>query len=439
MKETPESSATSRWTLPVLGVVLLLHVILAVSYARTTPYRTAGVILLQRGAPAQDIGAPDERQHANYVQHLLDGKGTPVFNPADPNLYETYQAHQPPLYYILTAGWAKLTGTSDVSEPAQGIPLRYLNALISAGTLVGVYFLAVWGFRRPDLGVLAAATVGLLPMFVALSGAISNDPLLFLLCTWTLAVCALGITHGWTMKRSVTVGVIIGLAIVTKTTAIALIPTVLVAFWMSPQRPDFKLVMSAALPALLLAVPWWIRNVQVLEGFDPLAMNAFTKAFTGSPQASLFIEALGPKAYWLDMVGWWTARSFVGAFGYMDIFLEPTTYRLIFALLAILIAGWILASQQPQWKEHRRVQIVNVVFLVLVVALFLRFNAQYFQGQARYLYPAIAVLATGFGIGALFFTRNRAPLALGVIAIALLGLNAYILGWLPDQFAMRVG
>ncbi|MEJ5169517.1 MAG: hypothetical protein WHU10_00875, partial [Fimbriimonadales bacterium] len=95
-------------------VLVALHAILAIGYASLTPYRAAGRILLQGHAPAQDIGAPDERQHANYVQRLLDGGGLPVFDPKDPNLYETYQSHQPPLYYVLAAGWCRALGIDRV-------------------------------------------------------------------------------------------------------------------------------------------------------------------------------------------------------------------------------------------------------------------------------------------------------------------------------------
>ncbi len=64
-----------------------------------TPYRSGGVLLGQRdpatGQPQQvsDVGAPDERQHANYTLKLVRGEGFPVLDPNDPNLIENYQAH----------------------------------------------------------------------------------------------------------------------------------------------------------------------------------------------------------------------------------------------------------------------------------------------------------------------------------------------------------
>ena len=175
-----------------LCLVVLAYLGFAAFYAVKTPYRTPGLLLNQGRALVPDIGAPDERQHVNYVTRLLDGQGFPVLVPGSPDLGETYQAHQPPLYYVLAAGFAKVVGV--------GAQLRWLNILIGIGTLLGVFYLAKWGFEDEWLGVVAAMVAGLMPMFVALHAAVGNDPLLFLLCTWTAALCARGVRKGWSVS-----------------------------------------------------------------------------------------------------------------------------------------------------------------------------------------------------------------------------------------------
>src|SRR5262249_24898870 len=108
-------------TLGLLLAIILANVALAGMYATGTPYRQAGVLLSYGHSKANDIGAPDERQHVNYVIHLLEGKGFPVFNPEDPNLYETYQSHQPPAFYLLEAAWCKALGVSDPANSTEGV------------------------------------------------------------------------------------------------------------------------------------------------------------------------------------------------------------------------------------------------------------------------------------------------------------------------------
>jgi len=328
----------------------------------------------------------------------------------------------------------------------------------------------------------------LMPMFIALNAAVGNDPLLILLCTWAFALMALSVREGWTVKRSVAIGVLIGFGLLTKTSALALIPTVMVAIVLTksglpspaPTKPSESQANAAEergrgrgkgenlrdagklpavrdgdasklpavrgpgfnpkvlafamaiLPALLIALPWWMRN-QRLYG-DPLALKAFNAAFVGSPQASVFIEGIGPAKYWLDMVGWWTLRSFFGVFGYMDVFLPEKPYRFLTAVFVLLAIGWVL-SLKGEDKAIRAVNWVGATFLIIVVLQFIQFNLTYFQGQARYLYPAFVVIALGFGVGSVRLIGRWgwfAPLVL------LVGLNVYVLSILGPEFARRM-
>ena len=382
---------TARWTAIGLAIV---HVCLAVWFASITPYRTPGIIRYLHGAHVEDIGAPDERQHVNYVQHLLDGKGFPVFDPKDPNLYESYQSHQPPAFYLLAAGWCKLTGISDATSADTGPRLRYLNAALGGLEVFAVFLLGGVGVPASRGGVGGGRLAALLPMNVALSGAVNNDVLLFLLCTLTLAFSAKGIQDGWSLKLCLATGVCAGLALLTKTTALALIPALLVAVFLAGSgRPGVKGWVAAVAPMLLLPIGWWIRN-EHLYG-DPLAMNAFKQAFTGSAQASTFIQMYGMPSYLISWFGWWTARSFFGAFGYVDIWLNETgqpysgpnaLYRVLIALSVVIFLGWLASWKRYDEDRSKAVQIMNVTFLVVIVLLFLSFNMQYFQAQARYLF-----------------------------------------------------
>jgi 4-amino-4-deoxy-L-arabinose transferase-like glycosyltransferase len=438
-------SVTTR-TLVIL--LALAHLAFASYFAVVTPYRQSGILLGQRdqdGGPARvpDVGAPDERQHANYVQHLLDGKGFPMLDPKDPKLEENYQAHQPPLYYVLASGFAKVTGVSSVDEQS-GRSLRFLNVAIGAGTVVGGFFLALWGLGSRAAAVASGLFIALLPMNLALSGAISNDPLLYLICTWTLALAAKALRNGWTASLASAVGTLAGLALLTKTTGIALFPILLLAAFL-PQvsKPSGKQLVMALVPAILIPLPWLLRN-QGLYG-DPFAIAAFNKTFVNSPQASFYINALGAQVYWTEWVGWWTARSYIGAFGYMDIFLNETGrpgsrpetfYRLAIAALGLATLAWTLLVSKPSWKESKPVQILNMAFFLVVAVLFIRFNMQYFQGQARYLFPAIGPVACG--IGMVLASAKSPKVSVGAFGAVMLALALYSASILPAEFAKRV-
>lgn len=430
-----------RWP---LVVVLVLYVALAVQYARVTPYRMPGVLMHQRieGRPIEipDVGAPDERQHANYIVHLREGKGLPVLVPGAPDLGETYQSHQPPLYYFLAAGWSRLLA-ADPTDPNAGFRLRLLNILIGIGTILGVYWACVWGFgvaKDASTGALAttaAAMCALMPMMVVLHAAVSNDPLLYLLCTWTLALALYAMRYGWTWRLTLGLSVLVGLGLLTKTTAIALLPVSVLAILLSQKFTGLGRAAAlglAVLPALVIVAPWWMRN-QSLYG-DPLAMKAFNDAFVGSPKAEAFIQMFGPKHYWLDMVGWWTLRSFFGAFGYMDIFMPDTLYRVLAALTGVLVIGYFMRRKAAE-GEMKAAHWTCGALLAIVALMFVQFNMRYFQGQARYLFPAIGPIAVGLGLGA---TRFMGKYAWMVVAAVLLGLNVYVLTQLPGEFRKRM-
>ncbi len=433
----------------------MVHLCLAAWFATITPYRTGGSVLSQRDpknptrpAAAPDIGAPDERQHVNYVVHLLQGQGFPVFDPKDPHLYETYQSHQPPAFYVLAAGWCKLTGATDLENSDSGKRLRYLNAVLGGVEVLAVFALGFWGFKRPEIGALAAAFAALLPMNVALSGAVNNDVLLYLLCTAALAVCALGLQEGWTTKRCLAAGVLIGLALLTKTTALALLPAAFLAvMWAGKGKPKLAGWLAAAVPILVFAVPWWLRNQQLYG--DPLAMHAFKAAFPGSAQAQTFIEGFGAWAYWLSWVGWWTLRSFFGAFGYMDIWLNESgmpggsapnaLYRGLIALSLVVFLGWLLSWKRFDEGRSRAVQAMNLTFFAFVLLFFISFNMQYFQAQARYLLPAIGPISCGYALGALTLLKDRWLPALAALALIFGGTTIYAGTRLPGEFEKRTG
>ncbi|MBS1719346.1 MAG: glycosyltransferase family 39 protein [Armatimonadetes bacterium] len=447
-------------------LLCVVHFVLSLVFSAATPYRTAGVLLGQRdpntGGPqfAKDIGAPDERQHANYVQRLMDGRGFGVLGDPSEDPYENYQAHQPPLYYILSAAVGKVIGANPASAESPSANLRAVNGLIGAAGVLGVYFLLAWGLGRPDLGAIAAAIPALLPMNVALSGAMSNDPLLIALCTWTVAVLALCMREGWTMKRSVVIGVLIGAALLTKSTALALVPVALLAgLVLSKDRAPAKLIGVSAAIALLMVTPWWVRN-QKLYG-DPLALKAFNAAFTGNPTRELMTEvaAAEPDAslppairYWTDWVGWWVGRSTVGAFGYMDVFMNergvPSTgprnpnllYRLcLVALLGLLAAatlGWGHLTGDDELAPPLRK--VLAVLSVTVAILFVGFTMKYFQGQARYIFPAMAAISTSLALGLWVATKRNAVASLVIAVVALGYLDFVALNTMKTEFPKRI-
>lgn len=440
-----------RSSLGLLIGLIVVHILGAVAFANLAPYRTQGIIRTQGRAPALDIGAPDERQHVNYVVHLIQKGDFPVFDPkANPtDHFEGIQFHQPPAFYILAMGWTKLTGltpealTQQNQGQAEGARLRLLNALIGGLGVAGVFFGAWWGYRKPEVALVAATFAALLPMNMALSGAVSNDPLLLCLCSWTIAFLAKGIREGWSTKLGLALGMTVGVALVTKTTAVALLPALLLAALIRPSnRPSLKVLLAVVVPLAVIVGPWWLRNTRLYG--DPLAAGAFGQAFGDTAQAKTFVDQFGATTYWTEWVGWWTMRSFVGVFGYMDIWLTNSglpagangVYQIALLAVAAGFVGWLLSLRDAD-TEERPVTILFTVFGLIVVLLFIRFNSQYFQAQARYVLPAISPLAAMMGIGLMKLAKGRASIAAGILVLSLGLAGVFGLSRLTEEFAKR--
>lgn len=415
------------------AALALVHLAFALLFANLTPFMTPGILLGQRGADGRplsvpDVGAPDEMPHVVYIQTLLAGEGIPELDPKDPDLGRTYQSHQPPLFYGLAAAWSRSFG-----ETALG--LRSINAVFGALTVLGVFALGWWGTKRREVAVIAAGFAALLPMHIALSGAVSNDPLLFCLCTWALAMLVLisrKAESGLCLRNLIILGLLTGLAFVTKTSSLALAPTILVAIILLRKQIKWTAWLPGAAIALLIGGAWWVRNYQVYG--DPFAIKIFQEAFVGSPKAAMFQEAFGNYTYWTQWVGWWTGRSLIGVFGYMDIFLPNPLYGVgLLALVALFVTG-LLQAMREEDPASRRTFGFGAVFGGATLLQFLQFNNLYFQGQARYLLPGIGALALPIALGG----TVKGRIALGaVVLVALLALDIYLLTWLPGQFSLR--
>lgn len=435
-----------RNALIVLAAAVALHVLLALGFALRTPFRTAGVLLGQSGRPQiADVGAPDERQHATQIARYSRGE-VPVFDPKDPNLGENYQAHQPPLYYAVSSFVAHGEPTID-----RALAYRWPNLFFGALAVAGVFAFGWLATGRWEVAAGLVAVAAPWPMLCALSGAVSNDPLLIGLCSWALAALMGARRDGWNLYWSLLFGTAAGLATLTKTTGIVLLPVGFLAaiLFTGPWRNKIaSLAVGLALP-----LPWLLRN-QSLYG-DPLALRAFNEAFVGSAQKSTIlqvIEATTPNApaetsYWVNWISWWSFRSLVGVFGYMDIWLnergvsDPSgpnaLYRGFLLLFIAALIGTVLWLRRGT-VNGRAATIIGGSLLLLVTFSFVRFNMQFFQAQGRYLLPALAPLCAGLAGGIGFYLRRNVLLGGLLVGLVFAGTSLYALWRLPDEFAQRV-
>lgn len=414
-----------------LAVILAVYMLTAGLYALRTP-------LWQN---------PDEPAHFNYIRHIWEERQLPTLQMGDyPHAYLEeikarqfppdmaiapirYEFHQPPLYYLLAApvyglvGYLSLTTGARDALAALGAPmehgwpvvgqvmaLRFLSIAFGVGFLALCYRLVRSVF--PDDRLLALLATGLaatVPMHVAMSAAVNNDSLANLLLLWAvlLLVRAMRAEGGGALRLWAGTGVVVGLAMLTKSSAYVGIPLALAALALAPRRRPRTLASRAAAvfaPALLLNLPWYIRNIAVYGGLDVLGLQRHSAIVVGQPTT----------AEWAARIGWGglvrefvvtTFRSFWAQFGWMGVLVDQRLYQALALMSLVAVVGLLLFVLRAvvnrgmlsgvQWKALG----LLALWVALTFASYLWYNAQFVQHQGRYLFPALPAIALGLALG----------------------------------------
>lgn len=434
----------SRAHQALLALIVVTYLVIATLYAAFTPRWQA----------------PDEPAHFNYV-HALAASGTfPILQPGDYDAaYQAqvvgsrfdptysiapfrYEFHQPPLYYVLALPVYNLT---------QGalLPLRLLSVTIGAGLLLVVYALGMRLFAHtPAIALGATAFTAFLPMHLTMLAAVNNDGLAELLIALLLLLCVQLVQRPDPHPRQPAVrwrwlgiGLVLGLGLVTKSTVYTMIPVVLVTLlatvWQvrrqAPGAAPAALgwaVLLVGLPALLLALPWWLRNLAVYGGTDFLGLQRHDAVVVGQLRTAEFVAGQGWAAL-VTRFGTWTFRSFWGQFGWMSVLMDARLYVGLLALSVAASVGAVVAVVQD-WRTgdapRRWAWLLLATALFGAVAGYLVYNLSFVQHQARYLFPAIPVIALLFAAGLDAVVRQAPVSRAAALILAFTGLLALLLG-----------
>ena len=208
------------------------------------------------------------------------------------------------------------------------------------------------------LPLLAAALVAFIPQFLHVSSAITNDGFSATIAASALLLLALILKKGGSTRYVILLGLILGLAALTKLSLLYLIPlTGLVLLFDGWRQRSFRrLVSQGAIIGglMLLAAGWWYWRNWQLYG-DPTALNAHL-LYRGGP--------LDPRPTLVQI--WQTELtglelSFWAAFGAGQILLEPWIYAVLrgvkyLVLVGIIIGVWRAVRSQVaggKWQVAR--------------------------------------------------------------------------------------
>lgn len=357
----------------------------------------------------------------------------------------------PPLYYVVQA--AAVDVVVDLVVPVEDLGvdvLVWLYRVVSIAMLAPLPWLAVLIARRLSSSRHVHHAAAVFPL--CLSGLVlrngpmvNNDDLTVLLMGIILLVVLHLVQEGVTWGRTITLGVLAGLAALTKGTALVAAPVVGAGYLVALVRDDPRerprhMLHSVAAGALILLVGawWYLRNLVLHGRLQP----------SGVPES--LVPAAGPAfepelLHWAQQALVRPFRSFWGghALGSLQDAL-PALLPLVAVLGGLLIAGLAGLARLPR---DRRVEAVLMILPLIVVGLLLPVRSwqTYLETatirglHARYLYLGLAGLAAVVPLGLAAWAGRRtgwlAPTLSGLAMLLLtLGTRAWLLAeWGPGR------
>lgn len=412
---------TAKWG--PLVTVLVVYLLLALLYSVVVPI----------------FEAPDEPAHFLYANDLAAGKGLPILSySGSPEEY-----HQPPLYYWLVAAILRRFDTSDYDQftvsnphaaisdastpgnknaflhdparenwPFKGLALAvHMGRLTSVGlgmvTICATYGLALKLFSPPSSphvlreqdatnasrilkAAAAAAVVAFNPQFLFMSGALNNDNAVTALCSLALWATVIYFDRPRSVRWLVILGVLSGLASLTKTTGIAVVALVLGVLIAKAiqQRLIGTLWLDAGIIILLTAIigGWWYTRNALLYA-DPFLSRYVSHRFDGeAPRTAVGILRRFEEG----------EISFWGTFGWLNITWPEWVYILIRAWTRLSGVGLLVLS--IRWLMGKRIHVdlptlvITLAWTGLVAATLTQWILVAGGLQGRLLFPAIAAL-----------------------------------------------
>ena len=153
--------------------------------------------------------------------------------------------------------------------------LGFGMVLVSTASCLLIYLVARRVLARERPSLIAAAIFAFLPVFVLYSPVLATEHLFIaLMLLAMLAVVTLRGSTGW---RELAVGLLLGLAILTRGEALFYAPAFLFYLWVgttTPRRIKWRQSMLIIIGIVVVLVPWYVRNAVVVTGETGLSASA---------------------------------------------------------------------------------------------------------------------------------------------------------------------
>jgi len=402
-------------------------------------YMVVGALYALKTPPWE---APDEPAHYNYIAYLAENGRFPVLQEGDyPHEYLEeikaaqfppemsiapirYEFHQPPLYYLLAA--PIYLATKPLALAQQVVVLRIFSLLQGGALLIVSYLVVKEVFPESEfLPLVSVAFIATVPMHIAMSAAINNDTLGELILALILWQCLLAMREGLGRGRALCLGLLLALALLTKTTIyIPAIASILVAalyLWRG-EKAIFRHLGLILGMGLALSAWWFLRNGLVYGGFDIFGWARHYAIVLGQPTTADWVARYGAGKVVKDFFVI-SFKSFWAIFGWMGVLVDSRIYDFLFLTsLATLLGVGIYVNKLARGSEtltapQRWALSISLLIFLLMAASHVGYNFRLVQHQGRYLFPALIPIGLFFALGLREWARLLARLTSSLLPL----------------------
>lgn len=360
-----------------------------------------------------------------------------------------YVANHPPLYYALMAPLYLLS--SSLSPLQQQYLLRLAAIPLGLITVYAAYRLARSLF--PGDAFLAVTVPGLVafqPQISYEAAMVNNDIAAIAITSLILWGIVVGIRDRFPVKLCLALGAALGAGLLAKSTTVTIAPVIALAVLLAIGWRDWRGLLlrgvAVALPAALLALPWYLFLYRTYGDLSGLA-RVEALQYWNSPMGSFFSLLFNPTFVVNRFRETW------GEFGWRLIHLRtPLLWAIaivsIVALLGLALYLLGVARRRPildardplptSWQMKSL--LILIVACIIAYLAVVQFGTEFALSQARYYFPIVnaAALLVMVGLRTIVPLRAR-PIGQGVFLAALIALNVMIVTAYVLPFTVTFG
>jgi 4-amino-4-deoxy-L-arabinose transferase-like glycosyltransferase len=367
---------------------------------------------------------PDEKYNLKRILTNASNPDSIFFPNKEEFYYPNNEYFYPPLYFLISSSIVKTAGPNLSFEKLISV-LRFVSFIISILSLIFIWKILEKIISNKLIKLTSYTFIALLPSLGSISIAANPNNLAFFLVILFIYFTIKNYDKKNSFLAAFIAGSVFGLAVLTKTDSLAVLPFILYPLSTLRKQKNFLLIyLIVFLIASFVFGGWWY-----LANYFKIGYFYNQKLFEAS-----ILETIIPFSFkhYIYVLIYFTFLSFHATYGSTNnIYLNHLLYIPIVVLTLMSFFGLIEKVSSPSGTGKNKLLFYLPFFLSFIINLYFFFLMNFYyslQAQGRYLFNSIIFLSLMWAAGLFYFLpKNIHKIIPVIILVVLFSLN--ILGF----------